>query len=132
MAKYAYVKVPANGYPEIIDKNELSISYRETTEAVGDCIDIVKPFKEDDIRIVCNDEGKLQDLRVNLFASNLYGYLHDYIAGDVIICGQGTNGDGEPDIIPLPIERACDIWLDALMSYMGVRLWQLQHSSSEN
>lgn len=132
MAKYAYVKVPANGYPEIIDKNELSISYRETREAVGGCIDIVSPFEKNDICIVCNDEGKLLDMSVNRYASRLYGYAFDYIAGDVIVCGQGINADGEPDIIPLPIDRALDIWIDAFLIYMEVRLWQLQHSSREN
>ena len=131
MAKYAYVRVPADGYPEIVDKEEKIISWKETSDAVGGYIEIVKSADRD-LWIVCNDEGNLRDLPVNSFATQLYGIPEDYIAGDVIICGQGTNKDGEPDIIPLPIDIAVDVWSKAYVSYQGVRIWQLLHSSKEN
>lgn len=118
--EYAYVKIPTWTYPRIVLTNDLNIPYDECHEAVNGYIEIVPAMQPgyEDIRIVVNDEGKIRDLPYNDYATYLYGVEDDYIAGDVLICGQGINDDGEPDIIPLPFSRAYDIWLEAVLAYI--------------
>lgn len=53
-------------------------------EAVGGWIEEYMPF-EDDVAIVCNEEGKLQGLEFNRAIFNDEGQLLDVIAGDFFI-----------------------------------------------
>lgn len=58
---------------------------------------------EDPLMFVCNEEGIIRELPVNLVGSLLYGTpLHGCpIVGDIAIVQQGWR-DGEPDIVGLP------------------------------
>ena len=129
--EYAYVQVPTWTYPRLIGTNDLNIPYDKCHETVNGYIEIVPAMQPgyEDIRSVVNDEGKIRDLPYNDYATYLYGIPEDYIAGDVLICGQGINDDGEPDIIALPIDRAGDIWLEAVLIYVG-RYHDGNHSAS--
>ncbi len=119
--EYAYVKVPTRTFPLLVRTHDLDIPYDVCSKAVNGYIEIASAMQSgyEDIRIVVNDEGKIRDLPYNDYATYLYGIPEDYIAGDVLICGQGINKDGEPDIIPLPFSRAYDIWFEAVLAYLG-------------
>lgn len=132
--EYAYVKVPTWTYPRLVRTNDLNIPYDKCHEAVNGYIEIASAMQPgyEDIRIVVNDEGKIRDLPYNDYASYLYGIQEDYIAGDVLICGQGFNDDGEPDIIPLPINRAYDIWYEAVLLYLEVNHYGNHSAAAES
>ena len=118
--EYAYVKIYTDSYPRLIMTRGRSIKYKDCYDTVGGYIEVVPAFQlgYEDIRMVLNDEGKLDDFEINPYATYLYNVKDDYIVGNVIICGQGFNDDGEPDIIALPIDRARDIWLKAVLLYL--------------
>ena len=74
------LKVKPNQKPICVDiENELETLQRE----VGGYIEIVCPF-EDNIAIICNEEGKLYGLPINRW---LYdnGICLDFLCGDILV-----------------------------------------------
>ncbi|MFI3141767.1 MAG: DUF3846 domain-containing protein [Clostridia bacterium] len=55
-------------------------------------IEVISPF-EDQVVIICNEEGKIDQLPYNRVLSDSRGNVHDIIAGNFLIVG--TNEDGE-------------------------------------
>ena len=71
---------------------------------VGGYIENVRPMNlEHPLMFVCNEDGLLRELPVNLVGSLLYGTPQhgNPIVGDIAIVQQGWR-DGEPDIVGLP------------------------------
>ena len=54
-------------------------------EMVGGMIEEYMPW-EDDVAIICNDEGKMRGLPLNRGIRGEDGQLQDIIAGDLILC----------------------------------------------
>lgn len=78
--KVIYVKYKAEPKTMFID-NSL-----ETMQAlVGGNIEGIMPY-EDEVAIVCNEEGKLLGLPLNRAIENAKGKLIDVIAGDFFVC----------------------------------------------
>lgn len=101
-------KVIAITTDNIISIEELEIINGSMLEGlqqiVGGYIEIVSPVNlEDPLRLVCNEEGLLKELPVNVVGSLLYGTLwHGYpIVGNIAILQQDWR-DGEPDIVGIP------------------------------
>lgn len=101
-------KVIAITTDNIISIEELEIINGSMLEGlqqiVGGYIEIVSPVNLDDpLRLVCNEEGLLKELPVNVVGSLLYGTLqHGYpIVGNIAILQEGWR-DGEPDIVGIP------------------------------
>ncbi len=57
---------------------------------VGGYIQACYPF-EDEVAVICNEEGKLQDLELNRALYDEDGKIYDVIAGAFFICGLGTD-----------------------------------------
>ena len=95
--------------------------YRTAKEVLGGYMEIVYPRGLNrPYLMLCNDEGLLQGLPVNIFASDVYcaregGYP---IVGNVIIMKEGTNDYGEPDVIGLEDDEAEDI-ADVIRNFYG-------------
>lgn len=71
-------------YPQVVEiENELEVLQK----MVGGLIQAVYPF-EDEVCLICNDEGKLLNLKSN---RALYdnGSVYDVIAGDFLVVGTG-------------------------------------------
>jgi len=71
---------------------------------VGGYIETVRPMNlEDPLMFVCNEEGLLYELPLNVTGSILYGTpQHGHpIVGNIAIVQQGWR-DGEPDIVGIP------------------------------
>lgn len=75
---------------EILDiepKNGSDFSLEELQGVVRGYIEIL-PLNNDEI-MVMNEEGKCDNLGINLMATSLMlcaGYRHDFIVGDVLVC----------------------------------------------
>ncbi len=67
-------------------------------QVVGGYIESIAPY-DDPVAIVCNDEGKLEQLPFNRGLRDESGNLYDYIAGNFMIVGLG-----EEDFTSLPPE----------------------------
>lgn len=65
-------------------------------EAVGGFIEAIYPF-DDEVAIVCNDEGKLDGSALNRALRDDNGEIYDIIAGTFFVCGLG-----EEDFDSLP------------------------------
>lgn len=64
---------------------EIGADLKSMQEAVGGMIQAVYPFDEQ-IAIVCNDEGKILELPLNRALKTTDGEIIDIIAGDFFIC----------------------------------------------
>lgn len=72
-------------HPQLVEiENELEVLQK----IVGGLIQAVYPF-EDEVCLICNDEGKLLNLQMN---RALYdnGSVYDVIAGDFLVVGMGV------------------------------------------
>ena len=80
--------------------------YKTIGEAVGGWIEIVHPRglvrAPSNICFVCNEEGLLHNLPMNVFGSILYGFhIHgNPIVGDSVFTREGIV-NGEPDLVEL-------------------------------
>lgn len=72
--------------------------YEQMKEAVGGYIESFYPY-EDEVVIVCNEEGKIKGLPMNRFIHSADGRLIEVICGNFFICGVG-----EEDFDDIPEE----------------------------
>lgn len=75
--------IHANGGDSALNlpqQNQLS----HLQKAVGGMIEVV-PSKQDGYSIICNEEGKLNDLPINYKATMLHWHASDPLCGDVVI-----------------------------------------------
>lgn len=59
---------------------------------VGGYIEAIYPW-DDEIALICNEEGKLMDLPLNRFLYDEDGTPYDYIAGTFLICGAPSDSE---------------------------------------
>lgn len=78
---------------------EIGTSLEDLQKIVGGCIETFYPF-EDDICIVCNDEGKINGMPLNRGVYEKDNTLIDILAGPVFICDCST-----PSFKSLPKEK---------------------------
>ena len=64
---------------------EINPSLQSMQSVVGGLIEAVYPFEEQ-VCIVCNEEGKLQGLPLNRALRDADGHIYDIIAGTAFLC----------------------------------------------
>ena len=67
---------------------------------VGGYIEAIYPFDDEEIALVCNEEGKLEGLQPNRFILNRNTGVCDFICGDFFLCYApqgGENFESIPD-----------------------------------
>lgn len=69
--------------PELVEMGE---RLKDLQEAVGGYIEAVYPF-EDEVCLICNEEGKLLGLEPNRPLYDDNGHIYDYICGPFIVAG---------------------------------------------
>ena len=98
--------------------------YKSLGKAVGGYIEVVHPHGlREPLRMICNEEGLLEQLELNRIGSLWYGtHVHGHpIVGDIVVVREGMTDDG-PDIVGL--EEGDIRWLKGLVKYMtqgGIR-----------
>ena len=65
---------------------EIENTLKAKQTIVGGYIQAIYPY-DDEIALICNEEGKLMDLPLNRFLCDEDGNPVDYIAGTFFICG---------------------------------------------
>lgn len=70
---------------QIAEQVEIDDTLEAMQDAVGGYIESYMPF-EDEVAIVCNDEGKMNGLPMNRAIKNGNGEIIDIIYGDFFIC----------------------------------------------
>ncbi len=94
--KILYVEV---GKPPEI--REIDSSLESMQELVGGLIQVLYPF-EDEVALVCNDEGKLLNLPLNRGLYTEDGSLYDIISGNFFLCGAPADAE---DFVSLTEEQ---------------------------
>lgn len=60
---------------------------------VGGYIEAVYPFDDEEIALVCNEEGKLEGLTPNRFLLNRNNGVCDFICGDFFLCSAPADSE---------------------------------------
>lgn len=71
---------------------QIGTKLEDMQKVVGGYIEAIYPY-DDEVAIVCNDEGKLQGLRPNraLYSNDEDGEVYDIIFGTYFVCGLGED-----------------------------------------
>ena len=88
MSKHKTIKVVAVPVGRQAYIKEISTELKSLQAEVGGYIQALYPF-EDEVALICNDEGKLMNLPLNraLKLNGMAGNeIYDIVAGDFIIC----------------------------------------------
>ncbi len=67
---------------------EIGTSLEDLQRAVGGLIEAAYPFEEE-VAIVCNEEGKINGMPLNRSLKDADGRIYDIIAGPFFVCGLG-------------------------------------------
>lgn len=76
--------------PEV---KEIGGELKDLQEAVGGYIEAVYPF-EDEVCLICNEEGKLMGLEANRLLKDSAGNAYDIICGPFIVASLGEEDFG--------------------------------------
>lgn len=74
------------------EEREISGSLEEMQKLVGGYIQAIYPF-EDEVALVCNNEGKLQGLPLNRALRDANGKVYDVISGTFFLCAVPADSD---------------------------------------
>lgn len=64
---------------------EIEDSLRARQEIVGGFIEVHKLFSDDDVVVICNEDGKLQNLPMNRVLRDDDGHIYDVLVGTFIV-----------------------------------------------
>ena len=76
---------------------------------VGGYIQAIYPY-EDEVALVCNEEGKICGLPLNRFLFDEEGNLIDIIAGTFFICGAPINSENFTSLTDKQIKKYTEIF----------------------
>ena len=62
-------------------------SLKSMQETVGGYIQAIYPFEDEELALICNEEGKLEGLPLNRALRDEDGHVYDIIAGTFLIAG---------------------------------------------
>lgn len=83
----------------IVDTNEVGTGYKMLSTLVNGFIEYItyiKGFKERNIGLVVNEEGKIRNLEPSMIIANSYCDIVDMVAGDVVFVKTDNNGNTIP------------------------------------
>lgn len=84
---------------------EISGSLESMQEIVGGLIQVIYPFDDPGIALVCNDEGKLMGLPLNRLLADGDGRAYDIIAGTFFLCSAPADSDSFGSLTEEQIEQ---------------------------
>ncbi len=84
---------------------------------VGGYIEAVYPFDDEEIALVCNEEGKFEGLTPNRFLLNRNNGVCDFICGDFFLCSAPTDSENFESMPDKLIQKYIDKF-----SAKGVRI----------
>lgn len=89
---------------KVPEAKEISGSLREMQELVGGPIQVIYPFEEQ-VALVCNEEGLFLGLPANRGLRGRDGKLYDIICGTFFLCGAPADEDSFTSLTPEEVER---------------------------
>ena len=89
---------------KVPEAKEISGSLREMQELVGGHIQVIYPFEEQ-VALVCNEEGLFLGLPANRGLRGRDGKLYDIICGTFFLCGAPADADSLTSLSSEDVER---------------------------
>ncbi len=74
------------------EEREIGSSLADMQQLVGGCIQVIYPF-EDEVALICNEEGKLQGLPLNRGLRDSEGEVYDIISGTFFLCAAPADSE---------------------------------------
>lgn len=89
---------------EVPKEMEIEDSLEKMQRLVGGYIQEIMPF-EDDVALVCNDEGKFMGLPLNRAIRDERGQVADIIAGDFFLCRAPVESENFESLTKEQVEK---------------------------
>jgi hypothetical protein len=102
--KIKVVLVKPSQKPQIVD---IGSSLKDMQKTVDGLIEVIMPF-DDEVALVCNEEGKINGLELNRALKGSDGELSDIIAGNFFICS--SEGEDLSSLSDEQAKRYCDMF----------------------
>lgn len=84
------LRVDPGLYPQ---EAEINGSLESMQNLVGGLIQVIYPFEDAEVALVCNDEGKLLGLPFNRALRYESGAIYDVVAGTFFLCSASWDSD---------------------------------------
>lgn len=84
------LRVDPGLYPQ---EAEINGSLESMQNLVGGLIQVIYPFEDAEVALVCNDEGKLLGLPFNRALRDESGAIYDVVAGTFFLCSASWDSD---------------------------------------
>lgn len=97
--RYECLLIKPEQKPEVVS---IGTNIRDLQEAVGGWIEVIYPF-EDEVGIICNEEGKLEGLPLNRALRDDKGEIYDVVAGNMLVIG--LEDDGFASLTPEQLDK---------------------------
>lgn len=81
-----FVLVKPGKFPEIVN---MGIQLPDLQKAVGGHIEVIYPFDDEGVCVICNEEGKINGMEPNRAIYDKNGTIRDIIAGPFLVAGVG-------------------------------------------
>jgi hypothetical protein len=101
--------------PQII---EIGSDLESMQKIVRGSIQEIMPFPDEEVAIVCNEEGKIEGLDLNRGIRDSNGDIYDIIEGDFFICS--VNGENFTSLTDEQAKRYCEKYKYPEKFYMSV------------
>jgi hypothetical protein len=72
---------------------EIENSLESLQSYVDGYIEVIRPFEDEDVAVILNEEGKINGLSPNRALTDPDGDVYDIIAGDFLIAGLSEDGE---------------------------------------
>lgn len=84
------LRVDPGLYPQ---EAEINGSLESMQQLVGGLIQVIYPFRDAEVALICNDEGKLLGLPFNRALRDERGATYDVVAGTFFLCSASWDSD---------------------------------------
>ena len=84
------LRVDPGLYPQ---EAEINGSLESMQQLVGGLIQVLYPFRDAEVALICNDEGKLLGLPFNRALRDESGAIYDVVAGTFFLCSASWDSD---------------------------------------
>lgn len=104
--KIKVIIVEPNEYPVV---KEINNDLKRLQNIVGGYIEVIYPFKDDEVVVIANEEGKMNGMPLNrgIFDD---GNLIDIVAGTFIICYAPTESENFESLPENLIKKYCEMF----------------------
>ena len=89
---------------------EIDGSLESMQKIVGGLIQVIYPYEDSDVALICNEEGKLRGLQLNRALYDDSGRIFDVISGTFFLCQAPTNSENFESLTDEQIKKYTELY----------------------